>query len=132
MSDTVDVLIVVDVEGALSSQDLGDNVYLVDTNKHVGSGNEGQNELLTACADGQLINWSVVPVAPDTDVEIVGFTGQMVGDQICVPTQITTPDGNYWEGRVEARGTRGNQQYSVTLSMDGSQLGFDPYLVIAA
>ncbi len=129
--DTVDVLIVVDVEGALAS-DLGDNVYLIDTNKYVGSGSEGQEELQTHCTDGQMIAWNVVPVAADTDVEIVGFTGQMITDGVCTPQQVTTPDGTYWEGRVEARGTTGQQQYSVNLTMDGKQASFDPFLVIAA
>jgi hypothetical protein len=128
---TICVLIVVDVEAALATNDLTDNVYLIDTNKYVGSGAEGQAELRTACRDGQLIVWSVAPVAPSSDVEIAGFTGQMVNDRICVPQPVSTPDSTYWEGRVEARGVASTQQYSVNLSMDGRVMTFDPFLVIS-
>lgn len=129
--DQVNVLIVVDVEGALAGT-LQDNVYLIDTNKHVGSGNEGQVELMTACQDGQVITWNVAPVDPTSDVEIASFTGQMINDKICLPKQYTDADGTYWQAAVEAQGTTGNQQYSVFLTMDGKQLSFDPYLVISA
>jgi hypothetical protein len=128
--NTVSVLIIVDVEGALASNDLGSNVYLVDTNKYVGSGSEGQEELRTACQDTQAISWNVVPVAPTTDVDIVQFTGQMVDDKICVPQQYTMPGGTYWEATVEAQGATGQQQYSVALTMDGKEMTFDPFLVI--
>lgn len=126
---TIDVLIVVDVEGALAGS-LSDNVYLVDTNKYVGSGNEGQVELMTACLDGQLITWNVTPISPSNDVEIASFTGQMITDKICVPQPVAALGNTYWEGRVEAQGVTGNQQYSVVLTMDGKAMTFDPYLVI--
>lgn len=127
---TIDVLIVVDVEGALAGT-LQDNVYLIDTNKHVGSGAEGQVELVTACQDGQLITWNVTPVSPSSDVEITQFTGQMIDDKICSPQQYSSPNGPYWEGRVEAQGQTGRQQYSVVLTMDGKAMTFDPFLQIS-
>jgi hypothetical protein len=126
--NTIDVLIVADVEGALASGDLGSNVYMIDTNKHVGSGNEGQAELYTVCHDTQKISWNVASVAASNDVQIYEFTGQMIGDKICVPQQ--GPDGS-WQGTVEAQGTTGQQQYSVILTMDGKQMSFDPFLVIS-
>ncbi|WP_437631612.1 alpha-pore-forming tripartite toxin MakABE regulator [Sorangium sp. So ce854] len=130
--NNVDVLIVVDAEGALASGDLQGNVYMIDTNKHVGSSSEGMAELYTACKDGQIIVWNVAPVSPSSDVEITQFTGQMVNDRVCVPQQVTTPDGDYWEGRVESQGTVGTQQYSVVLTMDGKAMTFDPFLKIGA
>ncbi|NQV26837.1 MAG: hypothetical protein HQ518_21005, partial [Rhodopirellula sp.] len=45
---TVNVLVAVDVEGALSSGSLGANTYMVDTNKYMGSGAEGTDELKTS------------------------------------------------------------------------------------
>ena len=129
---TIEVLIVVDVEGALASGDLQGNVYMIDTNKHVGSSNEGQAELFTACKDGQKIIWNVTPVSPSSDVEITQFTGQMINDKFCVPKQVTTPDGSFWQGQVESQGATGNQQYSVVLTMDGKAMTFDPFLVIGA
>lgn len=127
----VSVLIVVDVEGALANG-LGNNVYLVDTNKYTGSGAEGTNELVTACLDGQVINWTVSPIAPSTSIQITAFTGGMVDDKICVPKQYSSPDGPYWSGRVEAQGFTGQQQYSVTMSADGHSMTFDPFLQISA
>ncbi|ALI03278.1 hypothetical protein C1Y08_24785 [Pseudomonas sp. FW306-02-F02-AA] len=127
---SVNVLIVVDVENALASGDLQGNVYLIDSNKHCGSSSEGQAELYTACVEGQYINWAVAPLSPSNDVQIVGFTGQMVNDRICLPKSVPDPSGNYWKGQVEAQGYKGNVQYSVVLSMDGKQMTFDPFLKI--
>ena len=129
----INVLIVVDVEGALSSGDLGANVYLIDSNKHFGSGSEGQAELITACQDGQILIWSVTPVNPGDDAEITGFTGQMVSQNICAPQQSTLPTGDViWSGRVESQGATAQYQYSCTLSFDGKNMTFDPFLNVKA
>ena len=125
----IDVLIVVDVVGALA-QGLQTNVYLVDTNKYVGSGSEGQVELKTACKDGQTICWRVTAISPSNDVEIVGFTGQMINEKVCVPTKEGTGNDVYWQGIVEARGVTGSQQYSVVVTCDSKQMTFDPYLEV--
>ena len=125
----VDVLIVVDTLGALAGS-LENNVYLVDTNKYVGSGNEGQVELKTTCKDGQLIKWRVIAISPSNDVNITGFTGQIISDKVCVPQKQGLEGDIYWEGRVETQGITGNYQYSVVLSIDGKSATFDPYLVI--
>jgi hypothetical protein len=126
----VDVLIIVDVVGALASGNLTENVYLVDTNKYVGSGSEGQAELKTVIKDGQILRWSVTPVSPSTDVEITGFTGQMINDKVCVPRKVETVEGAFWEGRVESQGQAKTEQYSAKLTMDGKQMEFEPYLEI--
>lgn len=129
----INVLIVVDVEGALSSGDLGNNVYLIDTAKHFGSGREGQQELQTACRDGQVIIWSVTPVNPGTDVEISAFTGQMVEQSVCKPVQTKLPSGDVvWSARVETRGDAGTYQYSCELTFDGKPMSFDPFLNVVA
>jgi hypothetical protein len=127
----VSVLIVVDVEGALA-QGLPTNVYMVDTNKHVGSGDEGGNELYTACTNGDTINWAVTPVSPETSISITGFTGQMVDDGICTPESVKAGSESYWTGVVQAQNVTGQQQYSVVLSADGNSMTFDPFLVISA
>lgn len=127
---TIQVLIVVDGSAALASNDLQSNVYLVDTNKYMGSGNEGQAELKTACQDGQLICWRVVSISQDNEVSINNFTGQMINDSVCVPQKQGIEGDIYWEGRVEARGTTGTQQYSTVLVIDGKSMTFDPYLDI--
>ena len=131
MANTVDILIAVDALGAASSGNLSDNVYMIDTNKHVGSGNEGKNELYTSCVDGQILKWRVVGISPSSDVSIHSFTGQMIKDGICNPRkQDAIPSDIYWEGMVESRGTTGNIQYSIVISIDGRQMSFDPFLKI--
>ncbi len=133
MSKQINVLIVVDVEGALASGDLGSNVYLIDSNKYFGSGSEGQEELVTACVDGEIIIWSVTPVNPGDDAQIVGFTGQMIDQKICLPTQSTLVTGEtVWAGRVESQGAVAQYQYSCTLSFDGKAMNFDPFLNVKA
>lgn len=129
----INVLIVVDVEGALASNDLGSNVYLIDTNKFFGSGQEGQQELITSCLDGQIVVWSVTAVNPGDDVELAGFTGQMITQEICNPKQATLVTGqSVWAGRVESHGATQKYQYSCTLSFDGKAMSFDPYLNVTA
>jgi hypothetical protein len=133
MSKQINVLIVVDVEGALASGDLGSNVYLIDSNKYFGSGSEGQQELVTACVDGEIIIWSVTPVNPGDDAQIVGFTGQMIDQKICLPAQSTLVTGEtVWAGRVESQGAVAQYQYSCTLSFDGKAMNFDPFLNVKA
>ena len=127
---TINVLIVVDALGAATSG-LPNNVYLVDTHKHIGSGNEGQAELYTTCHDGDVIVWAISPVDPGSDVSINSFTGQMIDSKICTPVQQTGPDSGSWDGRVEAQGQKGNIQYSVVVNVDGTPMQFDPFLVVS-
>jgi len=124
----VDVLVVVDTVGALASGDLQNNVYLVDTNKYIGSWNEGNCELETVCHDTQVLKWRVVSIDPDSDVEITGFTGTMINQEICVPRNVGVDQDVYWEGTVETRGHHDSYQYTVTISIDGRQLSFDPFI----
>lgn len=132
-SNVINVLIVADVENALSSGDLGSNVYLIDSNKHFGSGSEGQQELVTACTDGQIIVWSVASVDPGDDADIVSFEGQAVDQKICVPTSSTPlPGETVWTGRVESQGAVAQYQYNCTLSFDGKAMTFDPFLNVVA
>lgn len=130
---TVNVLMIVDVEGALSSGNLTENIYLVDTNKHFGSGREGQAELVTACNDGEIIVWSVTPINPGNDVQIQSFEGEIIDKKICVPKQSTLVTGEVvWSGRVESQGASQTYQYNCTLTFDGKPLTFDPYLQVKA
>ena len=124
----VSVLIVADTLNAVASGDLQSNVYLVDSNKYMGSGAEGQAELVTACNDGQIVNWRITPVSPDTDIKITGFTGQMIGANICNPVKQGIEGDTYWSGRVETQGSTAQYQYSVNVSIDGRQMTFDPFL----
>ena len=126
--EKIEVLIVVDAADAVSHGDLQNNVYLVDTNKYVGSSGEGTNELRTKCQDGQIIRWRVTPISEDNKVSITQFSGQIINEHVCQPG----PTGNIWEGRVDTQGKRPRTyQYSVTLDIDGKSLTFDPFLDVA-
>jgi hypothetical protein len=129
----INVLIVVDVEGALASGSLGSNVYLIDTNKFFGSYGEGQQELVTSCKDGQIIVWSLASINPGDEADITGFTGQMIDQKICLPKQTTLVTGEtVWSARVESQGATAQYQYSCTLSFDGKAMTFDPFLNVKA
>lgn len=127
----IEVLIIADAAAALASNDLQNNVYLIDTNKYMGSGNEGQAELKTACHDEELISWRVVAISPDNEISIKGFIGQMIDQKICTPQKQGIDSDVYWEGRVEARGNKGEVQYSAILVIDGKEMNFDPFLEIS-
>ena len=123
---TVDVLMIVDVDGALSSGDLENNIYLVDTNKHCGSGSEGQSELNTVLKPGDTIRWAVVPLQPEGDVKIDGFSGTAVTNHIITPKQ--DPSGETWSAQFKTFDS-GTFQYTATLRFnDAKDLTFDPFL----
>ncbi|WP_299770208.1 hypothetical protein [uncultured Tateyamaria sp.] len=130
---TVNVLIAVDVEGALSSGNLGANTYIVDTNKYMGSGREGTDELQTKLAIGDTIVWSVAPIDPGTSVEINSFSGTAVSDKYISPVQDPlTPTS--WESKFQPPGgtpSGTSYQYTMTLSFEGKNMTFDPFLIVA-
>tara|TARA_R110002049_G_scaffold25194_5_gene88586 strand:- start:14 stop:412 length:399 start_codon:yes stop_codon:yes gene_type:complete len=129
---TINVLIVVDALGAATSGNLQDNVYLIDTNKHDGSGSEGQAELYTACKStnqgGDTIVWAVAPVDPGSDVSIDSFTGQMITERALLPS--VNSNGS-WSGSLSPNLASGNIQYSAVLNIDGKLMTFDPFLKVS-
>jgi hypothetical protein len=128
---TVDVLVVVDVEGALASDDLGNNLYMVDTNKFLGSYQEGGPELVTTLNAGDRVTWSVSPIDPANNVAIDSFGGQAVGINIIPQLQ---PDASWTSIFSAAPPTPGSQyQYTMTLLFaKQKRLSFDPFLKIAS
>ncbi|MEO1088239.1 MAG: hypothetical protein AAFY88_28750, partial [Acidobacteriota bacterium] len=78
----IDILMMVDVEGALSSGNLGANIYLVDTTGYLGIGREGIAELVTVAANGDVLKWTVAPVQPSAVVSIHSFEGAAVPTHI--------------------------------------------------
>jgi hypothetical protein len=127
----LNVLIVVDTEGALASGSLADNCYLVDTNGYLGSWQEGTDQLHSVCQDGQLIRWNAASVSPSGQVAISGFTGPMVDQAICVPTMTEPGDDPVWTGRVQSRGAFASFAYTATLSIQGKELQADCFLKVA-
>jgi hypothetical protein len=124
------VLVVVDALGAQSSGNLMDNVYLVDTNRYLGSWQEGSDSLHTLCQDGQLIRWYAAGVSPVSQVAITGFSGPMTDNGICVPVQSGPAQGAYWTGRVESRGSFASYPYVLNLAVAGQAMSFSPFLKV--
>lgn len=127
---TVSVLVIVDAMGALSTQNLGANVYMVDTNKYLGSGAEGQAELVTTLPAGARVYWSIVPVDPFTNVTIFNFTGQAITQGQIAP--VSTPDGSWTSLFQPQQAASGTQfQYSMGVQFNaGPVLVFDPFLQV--
>lgn len=126
----IDILIAVDVVGALAAGTLQGYVYLVDTNKYLGSWQEGQSSLNTVCQDGQWLTWSITSVDPGNEVDIAGFSGPMVSGQICTPAQDPFTGNTVWNGQVETRGAYASYPYSVTVAMGGAQMVFSAFLKV--
>lgn len=121
----ISILVVIDASGALSAASIENNVYMVDSNQWLGSWQEGTCELHTVAEDTQLITWRATGISPDSQVNITGFSGDMVGKSICTPQQ--SGDGA-WEGRIETRGGSGRYIYTLTIDLDGQSFSFSPYL----
>ena len=127
--NTLSVLVVVDALGALSSGNLMDNVYLVDTNGFLGSWQEGTDALHTLCQDGQILRWYATGVSARSQIAIAGFSGPMVDQGLCVPVY-SGAAGDYWTGQVQSRGSFGAYSYCINLTLDGTAMQFSPNLKI--
>jgi hypothetical protein len=73
MKPRIDIVVVVDVIGALSDETLLGNLWMMDNGSGQSTG-QGTPELSTACCAGQLIKWAVRAVDLQTPVEIGRIT----------------------------------------------------------
>ncbi len=126
----IDVAIVVDVEGALSSGSLMDNVYLADNNQYIGSWQQGTSDLHTVCQDGEVVGWWATPINPGTDVVVTGFSGAMVSSSACQPKEDVIAGNHSWAGRVETQGSVGSFTYTVNLSLGAKAMSFNATLKV--
>lgn len=126
----IDILMAVDVEGALSSGNLGANIFMVDTTGYAGAGNEGTDELITIASNGDTIKWTVAPIQPSGVVSIQGFSGQAVPTNINPVPDPLSPQA--WEAEFKTTASTGTQyQYTCTLEFEhGKTLTFDPFLKV--
>ena len=124
----VNILIVVDTLSAASTGNLKDNVYLIDTEKYLGSWNEGQCDLHTLTEDGQIIKWTVTSITPENSVEIAEFSGSMINLKTCIPKKQGIEGDIFWEGIVEA--SPGRYSYTLALNIQGEIMTFSPYIEV--
>ncbi|MEC5159744.1 hypothetical protein ACFDR9_005675 [Janthinobacterium sp. CG_23.3] len=123
---TINVLVAVNVGMAISTGNLSQYVFMVDTTGYSGNGNEGGNELLTTCTNGDTVIWNVVSIDPSENVAILGFSGAAIPNMIN-PGQYPQYAGTVWGGRVNSAGSE--IQYSLELLLEGNvQQSFDPFL----
>ncbi len=131
---TVDVLIVVDTEGAITSGNLGANVYLMDNQGYLGVGREGITELVTPVANADVVNFSVAPVQAGGVVAIDSFFSNPgnYDHKAAIPKYLDpekNPVTGEWSSEFKSTDASGTKyQYSVRLIFQGHVMAFDPYL----
>lgn len=131
-AETVYAAVIVDVAHALSSDDIGGNVYLFDSTGYNASGKDGQ-KLTTTVTPGDTIEWSVKPIDPDNTVTISNFTGSAIGKSggthIVDPAKVQKyKKGSAWRGKVYAP-SDGADPYTIELILNGTKGSFDAYLI---
>ena len=80
--------------------------------------------------DGQIISWRVVPISAASSVEILSFSGDMIDKKVCNPTKQGITGACFWEGIVENQGSVGQFNYIITLSIEGKNMSFNPFIKI--
>jgi len=108
MKPQVNIVVLVDVVGALSDQTLNDgNLSLVDDGRFDSSG-QGTPDLCTVVTAGQVVQWTAIAVDVQTPVEIRSITflqpdGHGAGaldDGDAPEHESTAPDLKVWSGIV--------------------------------
>ena len=69
-------------------------------------------------------------MSPSSDVNITGFSGDMVSQSICTPTQQGSGLDVSWQGEVQTRGGIGEYPYTIALTIDGRPMSFSPYIKV--
>lgn len=133
MGKEVNVLVAVNVAEAIKSENtgnLGKFVFLMDGSGYSGDGNEGTDELVTTCENGDTIVWHVVSIQPNLSVTIAGFDGAIkTAPELIDPAPYPQLDSETWGGLVR-RSSDGKVQYSMYLSLEGTPAqSFDPYII---
>ena len=126
----IDILVIVDCAGAISSGSLQDNTYVIDTNGYEGSWNEGTSRIVTICQDGQELSWGVASINPGNQANIIGFSGPMVDSKISIPQKQGIGGAETWRSKVETRGDIGTYQYTLQLDLDGKTMKFNASIKI--
>jgi hypothetical protein len=98
-TNTITILCLLDVVGALSEQTLTTNLYLFDNNKANGSSGEGTGQLKTKVKAGDTLIWTIVALEPESYAAISAIT---IDPAVCTPVQRMYPesDVSYWEALV--------------------------------
>lgn len=96
---TINIVALVDVVGALASDTLDQNIYLIDNNKENGSSGEGTEILKTVVEDGDTIIWNIAPIEPEAYASIADI---QIDNNFCETEEkrFEESDITYWSGKV--------------------------------
>ncbi len=105
MIPQINILTVVDVIGALRSGSLNDNIYMTDNRQGRPSKGQGTGTLATEVTYAQVLNWHVMSIDFQTEIEISRVVFYRNGSLItsantpCVRLlKYGAPSGDYWAG----------------------------------
>lgn len=107
MIPQINVMILVDVIAALSAGSLTNNIFMTDNRRGKNTSGLGTGALTTDCTHTQVLNWHVMAIDVQTDVQINKITFYHNGAPIsaantpCARLQkYGAPSGHYWAGVV--------------------------------
>jgi len=134
MNSQLGIVILVDVENALTEKTLSGNCYFVDNNRYAGSTGEGSGRLVTMVNGNQILNWLVFPL----DVfNATGFaylanvSGDAVEKGVIVPQVFESPEfdtrGLWWGASVGAN-VAGEYRYTLTINVSGVDMDVDAFI----
>ncbi len=101
--DTISIISVVDVVGALADDTLAGSFYLVDNNKGRGSRDEGTEILKTKVRKGDQVVWISIPLECEAFISITGVEIDKKFREYCDPKKGVYPNTNvvYWLGDIK-------------------------------
>lgn len=97
---TISILVIVDVVGALASDTLDGNIYLIDNNQKNGSTDEGTDQLKTQVEVGDKILWNILPLEPEAFATVSDI---VIDPEYCKveKKKYQESDIMYWLGTVK-------------------------------
>lgn len=126
MIPQINIMTVVDVIGALTTGTLTGNIYMTDNRRGSRTSGQGTATLASDVTYTQVLNWHVMPIDVQTDIQINKITFYRNGALItaantpCARLQkYGAPSGEYWAGVVNYLGLieGGVYQYLIELDM---------------
>lgn len=92
----------IDVLGALASDTMENNIYLVDSNKAQGSTQLGTGQLHSSVQVGDIVRWTVESLEPEAFATITAIE---IDSSVIDVTMMTYPgsDVTYWQGKVKKK-----------------------------
>ncbi|RJF75406.1 hypothetical protein D4Q52_09485 [Rhodopseudomonas palustris] len=100
--NTIAIVSVVDVVGALAANDLTGSFYLFDDNKSKGSRDEGTEALQTRVSKGDQVVWTSIPLECEAYISISGVEIDKKYKDYCDVRKDVYPGTNvvYWLGEI--------------------------------